>query len=446
MIKFEIITNRHWSRLLLRIFVFTALCILFCYFLWGQPNYLRLTYTGVALLLAGIELVRYFNRLYGDFNSFLLSLLQEDFTLRFKVDPKKEGNTGVYYETLNLITQKFRDISLAKEEEHQFLSMLIKQMNVGIIVITDKQEITMVNDAFLTITNQKVVNSIQSIERRNKGLAQILTEIKAGEVKLLKMEFNRRIRQLSLHASAIKTNTGIIRLITIQDIRQELDRNEWDSWQKLIRVLTHEIMNSVTPISSLSDTLLYMDSSATDWNNRVQIGLEAIKNRSEGLLKFTNTYRELTKIPLPHFEQIQVKSLFEMIIEMYSGEVEKDHLKINYELSDHELEVLGDKEMLERILINLIKNGIEASNHTGKIPSILLRGFKGNDGKLIITIQDNGNGIAEEIRDQIFIPFFTTKKEGSGIGLSLCRQMALLHGGTLNLDSTEFGTIATFTI
>jgi nitrogen fixation/metabolism regulation signal transduction histidine kinase len=277
-------------------------------------------------------------------------------------------------------------------------------------------------------------------------------DLKPDRPKLVKIQLYGELKQLSLLSNIFKVEAQTFKLVSFQNIKNELEAGEVDAWQKIIRVLTHEIMNSITPITSLSDTLVDIVGPSNekqlpldkDSVAKLFIGLKAIKERSAGLKTFSKAYQSLTRLPVPEFATINSHDFLETIRVLVSSELQasKILLETTVEPSDHSF--LADSEQITQVVLNLVKNSKEAILETedkpdGKITVSIV----GKEGQTDINIHDNGPGISDEFREKIFIPFFTTKKKGSGIGLALARQIIRQHNGTIQLDSDgENGTTA----
>ena len=268
---------------------------------------------------------------------------------------------------------------------------------------------------------------------------------------MIKMTIQNRLLELSVSVADFKLREVPYKLISFQNIQKELEEKELDAWQKLIRILTHEIMNSVTPITSLASSInsLIADNSKTldeEEMEDIRDGIYAIQKRGEGLLHFTETYRSLTKIPPPKFQLVEAQPLLERLHILFKPVLKKYGVQLNLKLPSNMVVFIADVELIEQVIINLLKNAIEAAREVTN-PTIEIRATKTNEGKTFIEIQDNGKGIPQEVLDKIFVPFFTTKKEGSGIGLSLSRQIMRLHKGNIDVNSViGKGTVFTLSL
>ncbi|MTI40407.1 sensor histidine kinase [Fulvivirga lutimaris] len=426
---------------LIRILIISVLITLLVYFLLVDVRYLRSVYIVFFLVIAIIEFIWYVDKTNRDFTSFLLSLLQEDFTTTFQEKGKGKSFKNLYG-SLNKITKKFEQISSAKEVQHLYLEALVDHLRVGIISFDKNGKIQMMNQALQKMFDRPQMAFLSNLSGIDERLPELLMDIKPKENKLLKVKIKDELLHLSIHASEFLLDKEFYKLISIQNIKNELDSNELDAWQKLIRVLTHEIMNSVTPITSLSGTLKQIVETSPHDNqtiDKVTQGLEAIQLRSKGLQNFTDAYRKLTKIPTPNYASLNLHNLFKRILILVEDQSKDIEIKLNI---SEDIEIMGDKDLLEQVFINLVKNGIEALEGRNS-PVLRIKAWQ--DDQTHISISDNGSGIDEDKIDKIFIPFFTTKKEGSGIGLALSRQIIRLHNGNIGVTSVP-GEGTSFTV
>ena len=426
---------------LIRLLIISAFITLLVYFLMIDVRYLRSVYILFFLVIAIIEFIWYVDKTNRDFTSFLLSLLQDDFTTTFSEKGKGKSFKNLYG-SLNRITKKFEQISSAKEVQHLYLEALVEHLRVGIISFDKSGKIHLMNQAIQKMFNRPQMAFLNNLNSIDEQLPQLLMEIKPKENRLLKIKVKGELLHLSIHASEFLLDKEFYKLISIQNIKNELDANELDAWQKLIRVLTHEIMNSVTPITSLSGTLRQIVENSPHNEQtieKVTQGLEAIELRSKGLQNFTDAYRKLTRIPTPNYASLNLKNLFKRI--MILVENQSTGIEIKLDIVDN-IKIMGDQDLLEQVFINLVKNAIEALEDRN---SAVLNVKVWQDDQTHISISDNGSGIDEDKIDKIFIPFFTTKKEGSGIGLALSRQIIRKHNGNISVTSVpDEGT--TFTV
>lgn len=386
------------------------------------------------------NLLNYSNR---ELVKFLQAIKYSDFSQNFN-KLKVGGTFNKLAESFQDILTKLQETKKEKEENIKYLQTITQQIATGIITFTRDGNINLTNKSAKKIFNINKLTSINDLAKIDSKLPDELLGLKHNEKKIIRIYSDNEIQNIFIQNIEFKIKDTLYKLITLQNIQNELDEKEMEAWQKLIRVLTHEIMNSVTPISSLSDTMGTMIDSL---NNRLvpecadviedlQSAIEVIKRRSDGLIKFVNKYRDLTRIPKPDFQIITIASLFNNIKTLYLNTVKEKNIKFETIINPPTLEIAADTELLEQVFINLVQNAIHA---VGNLPSpyISLEAHLEERGKIVITVNDNGNGISEDILEKIFIPFFSTKPEGSGIGLSLSRQIIRAHGGTLTAVSQK---------
>lgn len=411
----------------------------FTYCLYHQL-FLRSVYVAIALIFVLIELLRYVEKTNRDLISFLAALSQNDFTTTYA--EKGKGKTfNQLYKTFNQITNKYRAISEEKEAQFIFLSLLVEHVRVGIISVDDKEQIHLINQSMRNYLSNTSAKNLADLHRDEVDLVKAFRTIKAGDNQLVKKPVNGKIIPLTIHASEIRLQGQYFKLISVQDIRNELEANELEAWQKLIRVLTHEIMNSVSPIISLSATLHQLvNNHKKDQELNIaekatlQKGLEAIQLRSQGLQHFANNYRSLTKIPQPQFRKVKAASIIDRLTILFQEELGLKGITLKTDLNEGDIEILADPELIEQVLINLIRNAIDAVAEQSN-PQIKIQVLNQQSKITVIQIEDNGSGIDEDKIDKVFIPFFTTKKSGSGIGLALSKQIIQMHGGQISIIS-----------
>jgi signal transduction histidine kinase len=297
------------------------------------------------------------------------------------------------------------------------------------------------------------LKTIHSMERRDPELYKEVLTLKPGISRIASAHFEKTSFKILLSATAFQTEGKVYKLVAFQNVNEALDETESKAWQKLLSVMTHEIMNSVAPISSLADTLKHrLQQSVTSLNDDsgslddLELGIDTIKRRSEGLLKFAETYRNLNKITTLNLKKVYVRELFGNLLQLMQPTLEQKDIELETILKDTDLQLEVDVNLVEQVLINLVVNAIEAIKDS-PAPRIVLSAYVASNYRTVIKIADNGNGMPLELLDKIFVPFFSTKKNGSGIGLSLCKQIMMLHRGNVQVQSVEGeGTAFLFTV
>ena len=406
-----------------------------------------------SLIVVGqlIELFRFTSQTNRKLTRFLESVKYSDFLSGFASDNKLGKSFRELNTAFNEVLEAFRNTRTEKEEHWQYLNTIVQQVRTGIVSFDLDGEVQLMNTIakrFIGIAGLKNINELVD---KNPKLYQALMEVQSGKSSLYKSG-NEYL--LTLQATELRIRGNTVKLVTLQNIQTELQKQELDAWQNLTRVLRHEIMNSITPISSLTSTLReILDHDMTKNEDHYELliegaedlreGLTTIENRSKGLIKFIDAYREYTSLPQPKIKSILVESLLEKVAQFMKPELKKTTIQFGFNCESEFIAIQGDEEMIEQVLINLIKNSIEALE---SIPnaSIKLIG-RIQDNSVIIEVSDNGPGIIPEAIERIFIPFFTTKKTGSGIGLALSRQIMQMHNGSLSVKS-ELDVKTTFSL
>jgi two-component system, NtrC family, nitrogen regulation sensor histidine kinase NtrY len=424
------------------------------YFLIIKTDYIISIFASILLLTLIINLLSYVNKTNRDFTNFLTSFVHNDFTIHYS--GKNKGRSfDKLYQTFEQIQAQFRSLNFEKEVVNQHLQNLVKHIDVGIISLDKDQNIQLINEAFKMMFGLPNLTFGQPLSKVSTTFINIAREIKPNEKKLIKLKINKVLQQMVIHADVYKLNGHEYKLISLKNIHGELDEREMESYQKLIRVLTHEIMNTLSPIISLSGTInqsikdLVHDQNPldTETGNYLNEGIEAIQDRSQGLLKFTEAYRKLMRLPQPKLKLVDTNNYFNKFHLLFNQQIQDRNIEFTFSNSDDQDLLFIDPELFEQVLINIYKNAIEsfdqfkAKKKPSFIPLIKTHILKKDERLIEIKISDNGCGMESESQEKAFIPFYTTKEEGSGIGLSLSKQIVLLHKGSINFESkAENGT------
>lgn len=404
--------------------------------------YVVLPVLGIAWTVYCI--VNLFNRVPEKISYFFNAVENEDSTLFFS---EKIGNkpTEEMHKSLNRVNQLIQEVKLRNQEQEEYYSLLLEQVATGIVVVNNNGVVLQANSSAKKMLDYPFLKHINQIKRLDTTLYQAFLRLLEGNKhQFVKLRRRMGVIQLSLHATTFVRKGKILRVISIHDISNELDANEVESWQKLIRVLTHEIMNSITPITSLSETLLkyYIPrEKATDEKtvaNTVK-GLEVINERGVGLIRFVESYRKLTKLSSPILKPVVLKEMIGHLLLLMENEQGFHRIHFHIQVDPSDIIIEADEAQLSQVFINLIKNAMQALENVND-PQITISVQHTEAGLCEIKVIDNGSGIPSEIMDQIFIPFFTTKENGSGIGLSLSRQIIKNHGGSIEATSTPGNT------
>ncbi len=390
-----------------------------------------------------VSLVKYVERTNRRLSVFFDAIRHSDFSSSFS-DKGLGKSFDELNQAFNEVIAEFQKTRAAKEEHFNYLQTVVQHVSNAIIVYKKNGEVSLLNNAFKRMFRVSSPRFIDDLEKIDKNLSDLLQNIKAGENELLKVFSDNELMQLSIRATEFRMQGDDYVLVSLQNIHSELEAKEMDSWQKLIRVLTHEIMNSITPIVSLSSTvkgLLIDDSSVklkrdidSDDIESAQSALNTIERRSQGLLNFVQVYRNLTRIPKPSFRHFEVSELFKNVEQLLQPKIVDRNIQCIYRVVPPGLKLTADPDLIEQVLINLVINSIHAVQDANK-PRIQILATTEGHNRLCISVSDNGHGIKPDNLEQIFVPFFTSKKEGSGIGLSLAREIMRLHKGNITVKS-----------
>ncbi len=426
---------------------FLVATIFLFFFIWFKTDLtMTLFLVGITIGIQTYAFISYIDRTNRILNNFLESIRYSDFTRTFHI----EGESTSFEKlknSFNEVIKDFQEVRAEKEENFYYLQTVIQHIGIALIAFQKDGTVELINNATKKLFHISNLKNIETLKGFNKKLVEQLFAIQHGEKALIKVQEKEDLLQLIIYATEFTIHNRRITLVSIKNIQQELEEKEMESWQKLIRVLTHEIMNSITPISSLSSTVnLIIDELSTNLDKQcvsdedietlseVSTAIKTIHKRTDGLLHFVNTYRNLTKIPKPIFSIFNISFLFHNIKQLFEEEIKVKKINCEINIEPENLELSADEHLIEQVLINLIKNAIHALENT-KEAQIQLIAKLNSRGKITIQVIDNGPGILPDVLERIFIPFFTTKPQGSGIGLSLSRQILRLHGATINAYS-----------
>jgi nitrogen fixation/metabolism regulation signal transduction histidine kinase len=390
-----------------------------------------------------INLIKYLNSTNRKISYFLESVQNEDSTLSFPTNITDKPIREIY-QGLNKVNKQIQQLKIEGRQQEQYFQTLLEHLATGIVTFNTKGFVLHANSAAKKMLGVDVLTHINQLERVNRNLFQAIKNINPFEQKLVSVTTERGIIQLSLKSTSFKAKENELILLSIQDIRNELDEKELDSWMKLIRVLMHEIMNSIAPITSLSESLCQfftiegrparLDELTETTIGTTLRGLNVIKEQGSGLMLFVESYRKLTRLSKPDKIIFKMEDLVNRIKVLYSSLENSGKVKLTVTISPPDMELFADENQISQVLINLTKNALQANekNPEGKIH--IIAAINSNH-RPEIRVADNGPGIQDEILEQIFVPFFTTRENGSGIGLSLSRQIMRLHGGSLQVLS-----------
>lgn len=425
---------------LLRVALLCATIYLCFYLFFATEYHATVIVVGACALYQAWALIHYVERADRDLARFLQAIRHEDFSLSFT-----GAGLGSAYEDLknafNEVLDAFRKTRAEREENFQYLQTVVQHVGIGLICYTPDGRVELVNSAAQRLLRRPHLRDVRELEGISKPFAETLLKLRSGDKALVKVQDEDELLQIIVYATELRMRGESFILASIQNIQSELEEQEMEAWQKLIRVLTHEIMNSITPISSLASTVrgLLPDAeraAAVDSEtlSDVHVALQTIQSRSEGLLHFVETYRQLTRIPRPDFQIFQIAELFARVVFLMQAECDEHNVGVHTTITPQTLELTADPDLVEQVLINLMRNAVQAL--AGRPDArVDLTAHLDDRGHVIIRVRDNGPGILEDVQEHVFIPFFTTKRDGSGIGLALSRQIMRVHRGNIRVQS-----------
>lgn len=424
--------------LLLSVFVLVAL-------IRGMNYYITPALLAGVIVFQVVSLIRYVEDTNREMIAFLSSIKYDDFSQSY-LPSGKGGSFDQLNREFNRVIQRFRALRAEKEAEYQYLKNIIQHVGIGLLSFDREGNVQLFNATAKKLLKSPRLRNIEELQQDNPELYDTIRQLRTGSKALLSIRQGGEVIQLSVYAIELYLKGEDFKLITMQNIRSELEEKEMEAWQNLIRVLTHEIMNSVTPISSLSATLQgeidYLREEGrqiqVDELEDIQMGIQTIRRRSEGMISFVQQFRSLTHLAAPNLSHVPVRELFEDLRMLMKNDLAAKGIQLVIKLDPENLIITADRQQIEQVIINLLKNASEAfqqEDQQGKSISLVGRQGKAS-GRPVISVCDNGMGIEQETLERIFIPFFTTKKSGSGIGLSLSRQIMRQHKGSITVRST----------
>lgn len=343
-------------------------------------------------------------------------------------------------ERTNSIKQSMNARRLEKEKDERILIHVINSADMGLICMNSRGDVLFVNDAARTLISHQELLHRDEIRHYNKKLWETFRDLIPGSPRVLRLDQ----QLISVRLKDVRIFDETYSLFSLQNIQEELHKNESDSWQKIIRVLTHEIMNAVAPMLSLSKSLQKkIKSDRSKEAGKVLDGLRMIENTGKGLIEFIEEYRRLSLLPPPKREKLGLKDAFGGILLLFDDEAGERGIQVSIDLEDPDIEIFADVHQFEMILLNLLRNSFDSFSEDRMNRHVRIRAQR-SEHSVLVRVEDNGSGISEELLDQVFVPFFSTKENGSGIGLSLVRQIMNNHEGFIRLESTsEKGTVVT---
>lgn len=429
-------------RLFFRILLLVGTILALAYTIFKDKN----TYAviiGICILYLVFNTYAFVKRRFVVMDDFFEAVKYRDFSRWF---PEDRGPKDIrfLYTGFNEINRTIKEINSQNEAQYVYLQKILEMVDIGIIAYNlESGDVLWSNDSFGETLDVPSFKNIRFIENRKPELYNTIFETYHREPNSISIALQNEKIKILISDTVFQVEDDAFKLIVIQNIDETLNKNESESWKKLLSVMTHEIMNSITPISSLADTLQRNLQLAIEQPEESHLeledlnaGIKTIKNRSEGLLKFAKTYRSLSKVTKLNLQRVKVSELFNNIQLLMEPSIKAKNIDIEFKISGSKLELDIDTHLIEQVLINLILNAVDACKNQDDA-EIKVIASQNPNRDIFIKVYDNGSGIPQDILENIFVPFFTSKATGSGIGLSLCKQIMLLHKGRVIVKSIE---------
>jgi len=444
--------NKYRVSIIARLGLFALTLLLLYELAYKDAFFLTVALVFVLAIVQVMALFRYIERNQSDIEDFFQSVKEKGADAIYE-DCDPYSYKAYLIDQFSELVQKLQRPRHAYDERQQYLTTIVQHVGIGLVTFDNDGNIQIMNIAAKKLLKVEQMRHISQLGQISDELVDTFRKLKTGGRALVKISINDEEKQLSVYAIELLLGGKNYKLVSLQNIQSELEENEMEAWQKLVRVLTHEIMNSVTPISSLATTVeaellghMEKGTGACELNREemedIHLAVKTIQRRSEGLIRFVSDFRSLTHTPEPKFQLVAVQELFDQVQVLFKKDMSEGGVVFNLSVTPSNLAINMDPQLIQQVLINLIKNALQALD--GKENKrIELVAFQDEKNHVQITLKDNGRGIDEDALPKIFIPFFTTKKTGSGIGLSLSRQIMRRHNGSISVRSkinegTEF--------
>ena len=448
------VSRKYLFNVIIRLAVVSVTCFFLCLSFLLYPNYSVIIILSGLFIIQIISLIKYLNSINKKLENFFLFYLSGEVTSSNVRRDKKDEFSSLYH-YFDQINDKLEQARLRNEVQNNYFKTIVDETAVGLISFKTDGSVELFNEAAKKIFGIQVLRNLKKLNNIKDGFSDMLINLESNDRKLISLIHEGELIQLATKKVKFRTMNEELHLVSFQNIKPELDEKEIESWQRLIRVLTHEIMNSMTPIVTLIGTigkklrrknqkeLIKPKEVTSEIVQKTVKGLDLIDSRGKGLIHFVQNYRSITRLPKPEFQVVNVKELFQRVTQLFEMELEGTGIELKI-TSHPSLFMNADGKLLEQVLINLVKNAAEAMDDVEN-PVIELAANSAQD-QMIVKVTDNGKGIPAELIEDVFVPFFTTKQKGSGIGLSLSRQIIRLHGGSMTVQSTPGSTVFTMKI
>lgn len=423
-----------------RVVLLALSLLLLAYLVIHTHYYVSIVFLLLCCVLQATGLIRYTDRTNERLARFFSAIRYDDFTQMFGQNGS-DRSFALLNRELNEVIASFRSVRKESEEQRLFLKNVIQHIGIGLLVFDKDGKVEQCNTTFKRLLRLPALHHIDEIVEPFGEVRQAVRQLKNGEGLLLKVIDAGELLQLSVSLTEFMLREQRLRLVTMQNIGRELNEKELEAWHNLTRVLAHEIMNSMTPIislaSSAAEALKQVKPTGEEQGvvvKDVARAIDTIERRSEGLLRFVESYRSIARIPRPEFRLVPVRELLESVRQLMAERLSHAGVRLKIAIDLPDMQLTADRALVEQVLINLLLNAIDALENVPQ-PVISIHAFYDEKSRVCIDVEDNGKGIAGEVREKIFIPFFSTKRQGSGIGLSLTKQIMWLHSGTIHVES-----------
>jgi two-component system nitrogen regulation sensor histidine kinase NtrY len=393
----------------------------------------------VLLVMLVVDLTRYLTRGQQALTDFTLALKYRDFSRQYSAQ-SVPASLRHLHEAFNQVNATFMELRAEQEGQFQYLQTILALLDTGIVSYDAAGTVAWVNEAFKQMLHLPYLKNIRVLQSRQPVLYEAICRAVPGQPVVVKLMVGRQTVQLLVSATQFKLRDEAFTLLAFKNVSQALADTETAAWQQLLRVMTHEIMNSVAPIASLADSLgrhvqrARQQEASDELLDDVGTGIRIIQQRSEGLLRFAQVYRDFSTLALPQRTTLYVQELLQATRQLLAEQLAAQGIKVTLSVRPAHLTLHADGHLLEQVLINLVLNAAQAVTQTSN-PHISLLAWPDEQEQVVIEVKDNGSGIPADILDSIFIPFFTTRLNGSGIGLSLAKQIMQLHQGSIQVHS-----------
>jgi nitrogen fixation/metabolism regulation signal transduction histidine kinase len=431
-------TNRYYFTIIIRIILITLNCFILIWFFTETSRPATTLFFLLLLIIQAASLIIYLNRINRDLANFLIYLQENDTSLVFSRN-RVERNFKNIMTSLNEINQKIHEARLSREEKHQYLKAVVDHLDTGIFSFNRNGKIELVNKAALAIFGLRTFSEVEMLYRKYPPIAELINNPSVYSDSPVKIHSGGKTLDLSIKTKELKIGNEKFKIVSCQNIKPELEERELESWKKFIRVLRHEIMNSITPITTLTLAIKRcfsgndkqkMPDEITGSDIEVALSaVEVIEERSKGLINFVEKFKSITDLPKPINRVFPISEMFEKIRVLFQSVLYEK--KIQLIIKPNGCLVRADEQLIEQVMINLLKNAVEAINSDGEI---VLEAF-GKGNTTFIRVIDSGQGIEPENLENIFVPSFSTKENGLGVGLSISRQIIQLHHGQISVES-----------